>query len=371
MMKVNCILYIISPTHFISAISAVSSIYPPDRLDVKIFLQYWPGLPQNIGEEIENIIRQFSKRYSFINNIVTIDNNLFSIISSNPSESLKKLADDSKPDELYYPHDVGLKLYDYLANSYPEAKRICYGDALGTVFEKEVHLSLLKIRSEPTPQEHRPHKAALILPIDQSGNFLKNIPFIVSRRDVFFNVVENCIYSASKLQNYIESILEDYRNSKKYLLLTENFAEANRIDFYREIAMWCSIIEDACTPGSVIFLKSHPGENLQRNKRISEMLSGRYEVVELDEKYKRYPIEIWKKLILSCEIVCTGYPTLSLKYLYNKDVINPINDVFIEKWFPKRIWDSSKNAYALYMEPLKNLDGWDGKSVLYSGNLKI
>jgi hypothetical protein len=44
-----------------------------------------------------------------------------------------------------------------------------------------------------------------------------------------------------------------------------------------------------------------------------------------------------------------------------------MNDVFIEKWFPEYMWNSYKNAMKIYMEPLKRLEFWNGKEILYSG----
>ena len=133
--------------------------------------------------------------------------------------------------------------------------------------------------------------------------------------------------------------------------------------------MYCSMIKENLASNGVVFLKSHPGETLPRNERIKEKLGNSYEVIELDKKFKRYPIELWRQLVIECKIVCISYPVLSLKYIYNKDVVFSMTDNFIEKWFPEWIWASYKNSASLYMEPLKNLAGWDGKSVLWSGKL--
>ena len=62
-------------------------------------------------------------------------------------------------------------------------------------------------------------------------------------------------------------------------------------------------------------------------------------------------------------------PVLSLKYLYDLDVIQPMDDSFIEKWFPEWTWTFCKNALSLNMEPLKRLPHWGYSSILYSGNI--
>jgi hypothetical protein len=376
-MPVNCLAYLISPTHLISATCAIKSLHQNEDVNI-VLIVHWPGLSDERNEELANIIIDISKEFHFIKKIIPISQLKLSdllIQSRSPSAGIQSFKDiivnKIEFNEIYYSHNVVGEMYQFLCTAFPSAQRICFGDALGNVYEKEVHLSfLIKTPVALTPKEFKPHKAALILPVDQSGNFLKNIPLTVCDKNIVIDMIERCISSASDLQNYIQNILLLYRNSKKYLLLTENIAEGNFIDFNREIDMWCSIIEDNCIPGSVIFLKSHPGETLQRNNKIAEKLSDRYEVVELDKKFKRYPIEIWKNLVLNYGIICMSYPVLSLKYLYDIDVMNPMNDAFIERWFPAWTWDSFKNAHTLYMEPLKNLAHWDGKSVLYSGNLK-
>lgn len=61
------------------------------------------------------------------------------------------------------------------------------------------------------------------------------------------------------------------------------------------------------------------------------------------------------------------YPVLSLKYLYDMSVIQPMTNLVIEKYFASSLWDSYKNAIELNMAPLGRLENWDGKSLLYEG----
>jgi len=349
----------------------------------------------------------------FIDRIINISSNEkdcflqahdFSEISNRVAHKLGK----SNFDELYYSHDIEGGMFQLLCTVYPDAKRICFGDALGNVYEKEVHLSFLKNKNKSRSndnfmvifnnfitsinrvlfylklkvkalfiadsysivlQEFKPDAAALILPVDQSGNFLKNIPLAIPGKNNVLDVVKQSVGNTSYLNKYINSILLKYQDKKKWLLLTDNFAEGNFIDFDTEIDMWVFTIKERVALGDVVFLKSHPGETLARNEAITDRIGDDYEIVELDKTYKRYPIEIWSDLVLNCRIICMSYPVLSLKYLYNIDVIQPMDDAFIERWFPEWTWASYKNSISLYMEPLIQLTDWDGKSVLYSGNI--
>lgn len=402
-MTKHCLVYCISPIHLISSVCAIRTLHDTNEIEVTIIV-HWPGFSQEENNEIFNIVSKFSRNFKFIKKIISLDQKELDYYTNN---SLKEINDKFKKkfnyveyQEIYYSHDVTGILYQLLCSIYPHAERICFGDALGMVFEKKVHLSFLQEPRVSLPinkiikqkitlllkniyklfkkssieqlanKVYFPQKAALILPVDQSGNFLKKVDLRICDKSIFIDTLEECINSANDLNDYIIQLLQDYKSKKITILLTENIAEGNFIDFETEIEMWCSIIRQNCK-NDVIFLKSHPGERLPRNKRIIERVGNEFEIVELDKKYKRCPIEIWKNLILKCHhIVCMSYPTLSLKYIYNIDVIQPMNETFIEQWFPKWTWNSYKNSMSLYKEPLKKLKEWDGKSILWSGNIR-
>lgn len=367
-------------------------------------LIHWPGIDSAIVNEIGSIVKEMSNGISFLDNVVTLSSSSMSefLVSKDSIEALdnlKKHIGEVNFDEIYYAHDIEGGLFQFLCAAYPNAKRICFGDALGNVYEKEVHLSFL--RGQPTQviskltfkskikktiekvnklakpaikgktnlilKEFKPNGAALILPVDQSGNFLRNTPLTVCKKETLMEVLETCISNSKNLQVYIREIIQKYKNRKLFLLLTDNLAEGNFINFDREIDMYCSIIKEYCGQESVVFLKSHPGETLPRNKKIKEALVGKYEIVELDKKFKRYPIELFRELVTNCKVICMSYPVLSLKYLYDVDVIQPMDSAFIEKWFPRWTWASYKNSLSLYMKPLNNLSKWNGEDILWSG----
>ena len=54
------------------------------------------------------------------------------------------------------------------------------------------------------------------------------------------------------------------------------------------------------------------------------------------------------RLVRACTPICMSYPTLSIKYLFDVDVIQPTDEAFIEKWYPERFWRSYKNGLSLY-----------------------
>lgn len=403
MSKVTCIAYIISPIHAISVVCGILARHPAK--DVRaVVLVHWPGADDNFVFELTVLTRILLSRFPFVERVIPLPQSTLTQILTSEKHSeferhIKSSIGVEYADEIYYAHAVIGQLSQVLSTVYGRAHRICFGDSMGQVVDQKVHLGYLGISVNTNPEHSRfmrmatywtntvlfkifridrpvsipqftPDAAALILPVDQTGKGLRHINISICPKDVVLDVFNACREACSDLAHYISGLLSMFSDMQKYLLLTENGAEGNFIDFDREVEMYCSVIREQCAPGSVIFLKSHPAETLPRNERIGEKLAGEYKIVELDSKFKRYPIELWKDLVLNSTIICMSYPVLSLKYLYDIDVVQPMDHAFIEKWFPEWTWRSYKNSLSLYMEPLKNLATWDGKSVLWSGNSK-
>jgi hypothetical protein len=266
---------------------------------------------------------------------------------------------------------------------------------MGQVFERQVHLGFL---SAPKPRgpadqslrkrvgaaldrllgcwprsqeafvlpDFKPDIAALILPVDQSGRFLQQVPLTVCPRELAIAVINECSRACGDLQAYIDSLLREHADKQRCVLLTENWAEGGFIDFERETELYCHLVERSCGSDSTLFVKPHPAESLPRVAAIRARLGRSFKVVELDPAYRRYPIEVWPRIVRECRILSVMYPVLSLKFLYDVDVIQPMDDAMIEEWFPAWTQASYKNSLSLNMEPLARLSRWDGRSVLWS-----
>lgn len=407
-MKKEIVVLVILPTHIIGALSAVRTLHGDSDIKVTI-AAYNPAMNKgDTFKEISAVIDSMAKAFPFVERVVPIaldeGNDLFS--SGNFDEAatlLKGLLGIEECHEIYYPHDVMGIIYQSLASIYPDAARVCYGDALGLVIEKEAKLSqatsskvsakafniglflgttmrkiaapvigdregkAAKLRSGLYAKKFAPNKMALILPIFHSGGLDRVVPLTVCKKETALDVIGVCLLGCPELSDYIVELLARFKGREKFLLMTENYADAKRIELDREIEMWCAIIEEYATPGSVVLIKSHPGEVLPRNERIKERLSGDYEIVALDERFKRYPIELWQGLVGETIAICMSYPGISLKYLYGIDVIQPTSETFVERWFPEWTWDLYKDHIEIYTEPLKNLEDWDGESALWRG----
>jgi hypothetical protein len=411
----HVVAYVISPIHVIAAIAAIRARHGSTPVRVTLAV-HWPGVDTQHVLELHALVSDMTRRLDGIEACVAVPNDALNpLIGREPAEvapQLRALVGGHDFAEIYYAHDVIGVLYAMLAQSYPSATRICFGDGLGNVYERHYHLGLLGIEVPKSPplregeenesgltgylrrflglagraaarSEARalsklpfglssipPHDAALILPIDQSGEFLRNVRLQVIPRSIVLEVLQEISASCTALQAHVQELLARTQGHSKaaFLLMTENNAEGNFMSFDRDVDMYCAIIARYCPLGSVIVLKSHPGETLPRNEAIRTRLSSTYEVIEFSAALKRYPIELAGDLVRRCGLICMSYPTLSLKYLFGLDVIQPTDDSFIEQWYPEQYWVSYKNSLALYSHPLQQLGAWDGRSLLWRGH---
>jgi hypothetical protein len=396
MKKLNIVGFVHSPLNLLAAVAAFRTLDHGSLVRITLAI-CWPGVSREILKELTKVVRKIlSEMPETITLIEFSDHDLAEL---GPT-TLTSEMNCQYVDQIYYPHDISGPLYINFCCAYPDAERVCYGDALGNVYERHVHLGLISsgtdqgaitdnssgclrslfrrvrnyVCSDKNPVADNvvhfpPHKAVLVLPVDQSGHFLDGVELVVCKKETIQQVIKEAAFACHELESYLSALCDLYRGRECYLLLTENHAESGLIDFRSEIDMYVEAITGCCSSGSVVFLKSHPGETLPRNAALAEALTDQFEIVELDSQFKRYPIELWYQLIYTCHIICMSYPILSLKFLYGVDVIQPMDDLFIERWFPKRAWVSYKNSVSLYREPLLRLDSWDQTSVLWAGTV--
>ncbi|EKD28500.1 MAG: thiogalactoside acetyltransferase [uncultured bacterium] len=368
----KCLVYLISPIHFVSAISAIKN-YHNTGSEITILLYLDKTQYDSKNRNLFSIIKEYSRPYSNIKNIIILDKEEYKeeFLLDNHLAIQRILKTKTKDDfdEIYYSHDVVGNLYTALCRSYPEAARICYGDCLGTVYERQAHLAYVNVKSNKTPEYCKPDKVSLIIPIDYYGNFFDNVKPDVVPKQFSNEIIGRCLDTSKALSIYVEKLIKKFQNKDKILLLTENLAEANFITFNIEIEMLCAIIKQNTSRNSVVFIKSHPFEKYNRGQEIIKKLDKQVRIVLLDQKFKYDPIEFWQKLVKSCKVICTGYPFISLKYLYNVDAFNPFTDKFIEDWFPKRMWKREKNLLFRNNEQRNKLNTWNNKGLLWSGEL--
>lgn len=373
--KKNCLVYLNTTTGYISSVCALQTLHPYMDIDVTFVFHWWGPDGGQAGEELKKVISLFSRSMSFSNHVIWFPGSIMNReagtdITTDVSEYLKANSAKSAYDEIYYAHDVNENLYPFLCTLYPRAKRICFGDGFGSLHERKARLSEIKIDADETAGNCKPHLAVPILPVDYYGNFIQEENLRICPKDVFLAVLEQLISQSVELREYINGLLDRFKIRRKYLLIAENYAEAKRIDPNKDSMMYCSVVHRYTLPGDVIFFKSHPGEVYPKVDKIKSYFKNDREIIELDKKFSRYPIELWKELITNSQPICMTIPVLTIKYIYDIDVIQPLTEEFLRYWFKERYWGRVRSTLHIYKQAVESLSTWQASGFLYSQTLK-
>lgn len=385
--SLSAIAWVMSPINVLQCIIAHKHLQTELGLKINLKLFYhYPTLDNGLAEEIYSVVKDIAKSADESVECILVtynqadDQSYISSISSISSIAIS-------PDYLFYAHDVVGVLLDTLISLYGSAKLVCYGDALGQFFKREVHLGYLSqdrfltkakqyLRSFLGKEGQGPYKktpdpeyAVLSIPVSQS-KFPRKTKLFVPPRQLVHDVFLKCVENNKAVQLCcLDLIAEIDKHSGRpvYLFPIENMTEGNFISVDNEVILYERAIDAYCKEGALILIKPHPGEKFDKVRLLQEKVGNRYTIIKIDKAYKRYPIELFLPLIQRCKVLCMFYPVLSLKYLYDVDVNQPLSDQMIEKHFEKRYWNSYKNAIGLNVIPLGRLSRWDGESLLYNG----
>lgn len=407
----KCLVIVFHPPGLLAALGAVMTLHEERDVEVSVIANF-PAPSDVVNSEMRAVFTTMTQPFPFIRRVHVFTNEEMQEKAAWPIARLKADVFPGLPGdyftEIIYPHDVGGELYPLCCEMYPFARRICCGESFGIYVEKSSFLRYLsgheaarvrpqeardsavnhivdlarRLKSMLTrvgrrlgspgrkrgrdgrEREYPPDLLVLALPVDQFGDMARR-SWIVCKKSAFLGVLEKTAEACVDLNRHIESLISRTQGKKRYLLLTENIAESGRLSLEVDVAMYAEIVRTRCEPGSAVLIKSHPGAWFPRSALLRESLGNEYTVLETDLQFQRYPVELWKKLILESEVICCAYPVLSLKYIYDKTVIQPVDEPFLAKWFPPPHDSYFRDAIGLYVEPLKALDNWDGKSVLF------
>jgi len=357
--------------------TAITTLHPGEPVSVVIFVQL-AGASEAALAEIMDVVRELAKGHRLVERIEGV------IDDAVDGRKLQERL-GAGFDEFYYCHDVNGQICRQLAALYPRARKVCIGDGFGMVYATEFLESYrraapLPLRARlgawlrglgsPVPKPLapiRPDIAALVLPVDPSGGGLRRVALRVCGKQDFLDAIRACHANARDLQAYERELLARSEGRRRFLLLTETYAEAGFVTPENEIGMYCEIVRAHCEPGSALIVKPHPLEAAGKPARIAAALGAGYEVIAVDRRFARYPVEIWLELVRACKVMSMAYPVLSLKYAHGIDVVQPMDDAFIERWIEPAHRKWTRDSLQLYMEPLARLPHWDGRSVLWSG----
>lgn len=274
---------------------------------------------------------------------------------------------------IYYAHDISA---DFIAQSamqaYPNASRVCFGDALGVVYSNDyftdhtypvgaaevfkrpmqtIRNLLFRLKRTWTlpSRKYRLNAdyAVLVLPCDPGNDFLVGKKLQTVDFETLSHVLHNLSSSAeqylSKQTKYV-----DGDPSSSVVMLLGSYSESRLISEIQECDLYVEVARLHIFPGSKIILKAHPVSQPEKIALIKQALSAHYEtIVVINDDI---PIETMPLLAKQYKIISFSYSSVSLLYLYGSAVLHAMNDALIDKFFPedKRIWMRESNALYLH-----------------------
>jgi len=311
----------------------------------------------------------------------------------------RRLAGREAPDEIYYAHDIVSPIPRLLMEAFPRADRTTFGDALGSTFNAEYRLaqaagathqeavrvaknahvpaagrrpsllSAFREKRKSSASAPQATHAALILPMDQTGDYLEDKTLVVVPRDVVLEVIAKCRQALPELEDFSRNWLAAH-TSPRYLLLLENYSEARMMSFEASVHMYESMVRRVAPRGANVLIKPHPLATDPLARTLCQRLNSEYAACVMPTTLNRYPIELWRTLLEACEVVSTmSYCDVSLMYLYAKRPRQLMDDSLIAEYFPIASQGRLVEARDIYGEMLEALENWDGTSVLWRGDL--
>ena len=287
----------------------------------------------------------------------------------------KKFGQDAF-DAIYYAHDISA---DFIAQSamqaFPNAKRICFGDALGVVYSNDFFTGMTYpigsagnilrwpgrvFRNMPyrfkrawtLPSASRRLDADYVIPIlpcDPGGDFIEGKKLLLVDGDSLRHVQDS-------LSKAVERHLTDEKcwangdTKIDFIMLLGSYSESRLTTEDQECALYVEVARLHVAPGSRIALKPHPLSSAEKVERIRRALSPDYDVEVAH--YGELPIEAMPWLVEHSKVLSFSYSSVSLRYLYNSTVLHVLSDALINKFFPgdTRQWMNESNK--LYLDQL-------------------
>lgn len=283
-------------------------------------------------------------------------------------------------DAVYYAHDISA---DFIAQSamqaYPNASRVCFGDALGVVYSNDYFTDqtypvgavdafsrpiqtirnllfrlkrawILPMRRLRLDAEY----AMLVLPCDPGGDFLTGKDLHTVDYESLNNVLDGLSRSAERYLTSLKCCGEGKVNSSVVMLLG-SYSESRLTSVIKECALYVEAARENILPGSKIILKAHPASRPEKIALIKKELSDNYDVVVLAND--EIPIETIPSLVRNYKIISFSYSSVSLLYLHGTLVLHAMNDTLINMFFPgkNRLWMRESNG--LYLQQIEIVRG--------------
>jgi hypothetical protein len=395
-MSRTCLVSVFGPQNVIPLLAAVK-YYGTVKQDYSIpnviTVIHNPGLSDGVIKECGDIIYQMIKPFGWappvILNSVDVDmiiRHAFWKGSECMYAEFRKAVGGDQVDEVYFTHNLVGKVTDLCIQAYPTAERIITGDGIGQIYDNEylsflnqkgvqslkgeVLVAINKIKkntSKPVPTSLGSEtKIIAILPTDWNGKFSSDKKLITIPRSVVKEIIDTCSQEQTTLIRYCKNMIEQSK-PPRFILVLNNFSDGGFMHFDAEVAMHTEIIRAYIPSGSTIFIKPHPFSMSPLAEGVINHTANSYNMQILPTEFKKYPLELMQPIFEHSQVIAFSTTILTLTYLYEKNVINPMNENLMKKYFPANTWNLIEDTQKLFTGSIHNLAKWDGKSILWSG----
>ena len=275
---------------------------------------------------------------------------------------------------IFYAHDMSS---DYIAQSsmqaFPEATRVCFGDALGVVYSNDYYTRLTyplgsiadwfmnprrnlvnllcrckRAYTLPARRDRLDaHIAALILPCDPGGDFLKGKLLLEVDRNILDELTDAL---AQDVQSDEDPKVPNESNADKHVMLLGSFSESGFTTAAQEEAMYLEVAQQHVPAGETLILKAHPASHANKVRSIAASLATHCKVEMSDDD--ALPIEALKSLTRCRSVISFSYSSVSLQYLYESPVVHAMTTQRINRYFPAFIRPWMQESNELYLREL-------------------
>jgi len=292
----------------------------------------------------------------------------------------RSLIGETSFDEIFAGRDFAGVGNALVLNAYPDAARIIYGDSFGYVgYQDDLSpkwtLSLKSARTHlvsfvrkilfGSPNKFRFDAAVLTLPVDWSGDYLRNIPLLIPDKGHALKILSECSNQLPGLNVYCDSLLEG--TCDPHVVLLSNLSRAGFMSVENEIGLYVETIQQTVPAGATILLKPHPRAPIGILTSVLKAIGAEYRITLIDDaRFSRIPIELWVSLIRASKVVTiVSSSGVYLKYFYGTEVNLPLSDGAIRQYFYPEWISYIAKVNTVIRESLHNLKEWDGKSPLW------
>jgi len=326
-----------------------------------------------------SVVRNFFKGLN-VDLISLTESEWISFRKGNRSLTKNKKSKDGK-NVFLYPHDLTSDTSQVIAKNTNSSINICYGDGYGLLINNvsKVRLSLrfdnliatikyiYRSLENRIPHRITPDKFVAILPVSQIQEIpLSMVELVIPEKLMVLEEVIRFHNENIDLEsNFVDQITMGIENNPTVLLLLENFSECGFIDNESELQLYKEAVTENVKLGSVINIKSHPWSNGVLAESLSRELSNSYQIRTIHGEVENYPIELWPIDFSRTDVISMSTPAISLEYLFNKRVVQPLNMEKVIKYFKPEFFQILKMQIELIDNPVANLSNWDMKSFLY------